>query len=44
MVTCPWHGAQFDLATGSALRPPASQGVTRYEVLIDGDDIKIGTP
>ena len=40
-VTCPWHGAEFDLRTGDVLGPPAPQGVGNYEVLVDGDDIKI---
>ena len=40
-VTCPWHGAQFDLASGKALAPPAPEGVTRYPVRVEGDDIKL---
>lgn len=43
-VTCPWHGAQFDLETGKVLGPPAPEGVSRYEVLVDGEDIKIEIP
>src|SRR6059036_4038894 len=40
-VTCPWHGAQYDLQTGSVLRPPAPQGVHSYKVVVEDDDIKI---
>lgn len=40
-VTCPWHGAQFDLPSGKALTPPAPEGVTRYPVRVEGDDIKL---
>ena len=40
-VTCPWHGADFDLKTGTALGPPARQGVPSYRVVIDGGDVKI---
>ena len=40
-VTCPWHGAEFDLKTGEALAPPAEEGVNAYKVHIDGDFIKI---
>ena len=40
-VTCPWHGAQFDLATGKALTPPASAGVKSYSVQVQGDDVKV---
>ena len=27
-VTCPWHGAVFDVTTGGVLRPPAPYGVS----------------
>src|SRR5262245_36611379 len=39
VVTCPWHGACFDLRTGEALGPPAMQGVKRYAVEVRGDDV-----
>ena len=40
-VTCPWHGASFDLKTGAALGPPAMQGVKRYLVEVEGNDIRL---
>ena len=40
-VTCPWHGADFDLKTGDALGPPAQKGVPSYKVAVEGDDIKV---
>ena len=40
-VTCPWHGAVFDLSTGRALGPPAHEAVNRYEVRIEGSDVQI---
>ena len=40
-VTFPWHGAQFDLATGKALTPPASAGLKTYQVHVEGDDVKV---
>jgi nitrite reductase/ring-hydroxylating ferredoxin subunit len=40
-VICPWHGARFDLTTGEALSPPASQGVKAYLVQVVGDDIQL---
>lgn len=40
-VMCPWHGAQFDLVTGNAMRPPASRGITVYRVIVEGGDIQI---
>ncbi len=38
-VTCPWHGACFDVTTGAVLGPPAGQGVKHYQVTVKGDDI-----
>ena len=40
-VTCPWHGADFDLKTGAALSPPAFDGVKSYKVVVEGSDIKV---
>ena len=40
-VTCPWHGALFDVTTGAALGPPASKGVSRYNVRVSGEDIEV---
>ena len=39
-VTCPWHGWQFDLKTGSALHTAAS--VKCYPAKIEGDDVLVG--
>jgi len=39
VVTCPWHGARFDVTTGAVLGPPAPQGVTPYRVTVEGDAI-----
>ena len=43
-VTCPLHGATFDLTTGNATGPPASAPVTRYDVRVEGDEIQIAAP
>lgn len=40
-VTCPWHGARFDVTTGAVLGPPAPERVARYPVKIDGRDIEV---
>ena len=40
-VTCPWHGAVFDVTTGCVLGPPAGQGVGRYNVRVVGPDIEV---
>ena len=44
VVTCPWHGATYDITTGNVLGPPAPRGVARYEVRVDGSDIKVEVP
>jgi|SRR3989338_167671 len=40
-ITCPWHGAQFDLKTGEATCLPAVEGVKTYPVTVEGDTLKI---
>jgi nitrite reductase/ring-hydroxylating ferredoxin subunit len=40
-VTCPWHGARFDLASGAFLCPPARSGVTAYKVQVVGDEVQV---
>jgi 3-phenylpropionate/trans-cinnamate dioxygenase ferredoxin subunit len=40
-VTCPWHGAVFEVTTGQAVGPPAMEAVSRYNLRIDGDNIEI---
>ncbi len=41
VITCPRHGAQFDVATGKVLSMPAITPVPRYELRIQGEDIQI---
>lgn len=43
-VTCPRHGARFDIRTGAALCLPATKPVPTYQVRIDGDDIFVESP
>ncbi|MBI4470482.1 MAG: non-heme iron oxygenase ferredoxin subunit [Acidobacteria bacterium] len=40
-VVCPWHGASFDIATGSKLTPPAMAAVRSYRVEVNGEDIMV---
>lgn len=40
-VTCPWHGAQFDVKNGTVSGPPAGTGVRSYAARIEGDDVVI---
>jgi nitrite reductase (NADH) small subunit len=39
-VTCPWHFADFDLATGKALSGPADD-VPSYPVFVTGNAIEV---
>ncbi|MBV8696118.1 MAG: Rieske 2Fe-2S domain-containing protein, partial [Ktedonobacteraceae bacterium] len=43
-VTCPWHGAQFDIRTGRVLCGPAQQDVPTYPVKVEGESIFISLP
>ena len=40
-VTCPWHGATFDVTSGQVLGPPAGEAVSRYNVRVEGPDVEI---
>jgi NAD(P)H-dependent nitrite reductase small subunit len=40
-VTCPWHGAQFNIKTGAVVGPPASQNVAKYNVRVQGNDVEV---
>jgi len=40
-VTCPWHGADFDLKSGEALCAPAFEKVQSYKVVVEGNDIQV---
>ena len=41
VVTCPWHGAQFNVKTGEVLPPPAPTGVRGYPVKVQGNDVLV---
>ena len=40
VVTCPWHGWQYDVTTGACVGNPAAK-VERYEVKVEGTDVKV---
>jgi len=40
-VTCPWHGAKFDIRTGEVLCDPAYEAVARHNVRVTGTDIEV---
>jgi 3-phenylpropionate/trans-cinnamate dioxygenase ferredoxin subunit len=41
IITCPRHGAQFDITNGDVLRMPAFERVPSYEVRVEGDDVRV---
>ena len=41
VVTCPWHGSQFDVRTGAVLRGPATDPLMTYRVTVDGEIARI---
>jgi 3-phenylpropionate/trans-cinnamate dioxygenase ferredoxin component len=40
-VTCPWHGAKFDLSTGKCLQGPSQRSISSYPVFLEGDSVWI---
>lgn len=41
VITCPRHGAQFDITSGEVLRMPAFAPVPTYEVRTEGNDLQL---
>ena len=44
VLTCPWHGAQFNIRTGKVLRGPARQDILTYPVKVEDNAILIQLP
>jgi len=40
-IVCPWHKGSFRLSDGGLLEPPALDGLARYPVEVDGDDVLV---
>ena len=40
MVTCPWHGWEYDVTSGACSMDPAI-AVQKFSVKVDGDDILV---
>jgi 3-phenylpropionate/trans-cinnamate dioxygenase ferredoxin subunit len=38
-IACPAHGAKFRLTDGGAVSLPATEGVTSYKVIVEGEDV-----
>jgi nitrite reductase/ring-hydroxylating ferredoxin subunit len=41
IVTCPWHGSRFDVATGRVAHGPAQAPIKTYRVTIDGEVVRV---
>ncbi len=41
IVTCPWHGAGFNVKTGAVTNPPAGSDVRSFPVKVKGDDVLV---
>ena len=41
IVTCPWHGAQFNVKDGQVLASPAPESVSSYPVRITNGAIEV---
>ena len=40
VVTCPWHGWQYNVATGACVNNPSAK-VEVYQVKVEGDAVKV---
>jgi 3-phenylpropionate/trans-cinnamate dioxygenase ferredoxin component len=40
-IECPKHGSTFSLTTGEPQTLPATQPVPVFDVIVDGDDVKV---
>ena len=41
VVTCPWHGSQFDLCSGEVLRGPAREPQQRFKARVREGKIEV---
>lgn len=43
-VICPWHKSVFRITDGTLLDPPALEGLTHYEVFVEGERVYLRWP
>ena len=43
-VVCPWHHAEFDVASGALCQPPAPDALRTFPVRVDGDAVMVQVP
>ena len=41
IIICPGHGAMFDVRSGEAAGPPADEPVAAYDVVVDGNAVRV---
>lgn len=41
VITCPWHGSQFDVCTGERLRGPADSPIQTHRVAVEGGRVYV---
>ena len=41
IVSCPWHGAAFNVTTGACTGGPAASDVKSFPVKVEGDDVLV---
>jgi nitrite reductase/ring-hydroxylating ferredoxin subunit len=40
-VSCPWHGAEFNVTTGEILGPPAADELRTFPIKVQGNDVLV---
>ena len=40
-LTCPMHGAIFDVTTGAVLEGPAEEAIACFQVRVSGEDVEV---
>ena len=44
LISCPLHGAVFDLKTGEVMAPPAFEALKTFNLKIEGTSISVQNP
>ena len=44
VLTCPWHGAQFNITTGKVLRGPARRDIATYLIKVEDNAVFVSLP
>ncbi len=44
ILTCPWHFTEFDVKTGAVIEGMTDDPIPVYEVVVDGDEVRVLKP